>query len=428
MSRLLKLLPSIVFLTIIVLFLLNLYDYDYPEVQLPEGWKPNGFGGYDKIEKPVATPGSFADDDLEGDYHNGDVFGDDDDRVYKTYDIDLEGDLESETETVNITGSEKEAVKINISEIVDSDSVDWSRFAYVQYVTGEDYLCNSVMIFETLHRLGSKADRLMMYPREVLDPEAEESDNHAGQLLIKAREEYNVKLQPITVQRREGDDLTWADSFTKLLAFNQTQYDRVISLDSDGVVLQHVDELFQLPPCPVAMPRAYWLYQEDNPDKILSSQVMVVQPSEAEFSRVQKEIENINPNEYDMEIVNHLYLDNALVLPHRPYNMLTSEFRRKNHSDYLGSDTETWNPIAALGEAKYVHFSDYPVPKPWIPDVDLRRENEPDCRVVDEKETCIEREIWNKFYTDFLVSRERICESVGKTSGHQRRRNWNRLD
>lgn len=31
---------------------------------------------------------------------------------------------------------------------------------------------------------------------------------------------------------------TWADSFTKLLAFNQTQYDRVLSLDSDATLLQ----------------------------------------------------------------------------------------------------------------------------------------------------------------------------------------------
>jgi len=52
---------------------------------------------------------------------------------------------------------------------------------------------------------------------------------------------------------------TWSDSYTKLLAFNQTQYDRVLSLDSDSTVLKPMDELFLLPDCPVAMPRAYWL-------------------------------------------------------------------------------------------------------------------------------------------------------------------------
>jgi alpha-N-acetylglucosamine transferase len=59
----------------------------------------------------------------------------------------------------------------------------------------------------------------------------------AGQLLVKARDDYKVNLAPITVQHF-GLSATWADSFTKLLAVNQTQYRRVLSLDSDGTVLQ----------------------------------------------------------------------------------------------------------------------------------------------------------------------------------------------
>lgn len=90
----------------------------------------------------------------------------------------------------------------------DDDGVDWSRFAYIQYVTNEDYLCNSVMIFEALHRLGSKADRLLMYPKEMLVPDAPYSKTHGGQLLIRARDEYNVTLQPIEIQHRDGQDGT----------------------------------------------------------------------------------------------------------------------------------------------------------------------------------------------------------------------------
>lgn len=49
-------------------------------------------------------------------------------------------------------------------------SVDWSRYAYTQYVTNKEYLCNSVMIFETLHRLKAKAERVMMYPDNMMSP------------------------------------------------------------------------------------------------------------------------------------------------------------------------------------------------------------------------------------------------------------------
>lgn len=114
-------------------------------------------------------------------------------------------------------------------------TVDYSQFAYVQYVTNPQYLCNSLMIFESLKRLGSKAERLMMHPNDwSIDFSSTTSESR---LLRKARDEYDAKLVPIEVQRRSGD-ATWGDSFTKLLAFNQTQYKRVLSLDSDATVLK----------------------------------------------------------------------------------------------------------------------------------------------------------------------------------------------
>lgn len=85
-------------------------------------------------------------------------------------------------------------------------SVDWSRFAYTQYVTNIAYLCNSVMIFETLHRLGSRADRVMMYPEDMMDPAETKPESEEAKLLVKSRDQYKVKLVPVAVQRRSGGD------------------------------------------------------------------------------------------------------------------------------------------------------------------------------------------------------------------------------
>ena len=82
------------------------------------------------------------------------------------------------------------------------DGIEWSRYAYAQYVTNTEYLCNSVMIFETLDRLGSKPDRLMMYPSSFLH-EAKE-DSVEIRLLLKAKNDYGVKLMPIEVQHRKN--------------------------------------------------------------------------------------------------------------------------------------------------------------------------------------------------------------------------------
>lgn len=116
-----------------------------------------------------------------------------------------------------------------------NDEVDWSRFAYAQYTTDETYLCNALMIFESLERLQTKPDRILMYPNhwstDTTPPDT------IARMLVKARNEFNVKLRPISVLR-ESRDSTWGASFTKLLAFNQTDYQRVMSIDSDSTILQ----------------------------------------------------------------------------------------------------------------------------------------------------------------------------------------------
>ena len=79
--------------------------------------------------------------------------------------------------------------------------IDWSRFAYVQYVTDVQYLCNSLMLFEILDRLGCRADRLMLYPDVWTN--ATGVDPGVGdevRLVQLARERYRVHLQPIKVQ------------------------------------------------------------------------------------------------------------------------------------------------------------------------------------------------------------------------------------
>ncbi|TID06264.1 Glucose N-acetyltransferase 1 [Colletotrichum higginsianum] len=286
--------------------------------------------------------------------------------------------------------------------------VDWSRFAYVQYVTDSHYLCNSVMFFERLEHVQSKADRVLMYPSTMVDPQATEGGRPDADLVLRARDAYGVKLVPITVQHRQSADPTWADSFTKLLAFNQTQYERVLSIDSDSTLLQNVDELFLLPPTPVAMPRAYWLYPEKE---ILSSQIMLVTPSAAEFARIKAKIDSAGENDYDMEIVNTLYRDSALVLPHRPYDLLTRTVAGDHIKEYLGNDHEAFDPVAVYNEAKLLHFSDWPVHKPWLySPPELMQAHQPKCIVKDDVEDCTARDLWLGFYTDFRARRKRVCE------------------
>jgi len=166
-----------------------------------------------------------------------------------------------------------------------------------------------------------------------------------------------------------------------------------------------MDELFLLPPATLAIPRAYWLFPQE---RVYSSQLILVEPSKSEFARIQRKIKSSGPNDYDMEIMNQLYGASALIIPHRPYTMLTGELREKDHAMYLGNPEETWDPVLAFNEAKFVHFSDYPVPKPWLPvSEQILKENQPDCMASDDgSQDCSARDIWRGFYEDFKDRRQ----------------------
>ncbi|KAI1794985.1 nucleotide-diphospho-sugar transferase [Ganoderma leucocontextum] len=305
-------------------------------------------------------------------------------------------------------GIASDYIPFTLEEIPLPGGVDWSRFAYSQYATDSAYLCNSLMFFASLHRLGSKAERLLMYPSNMKPDSNGTSDSR---LLSKAQDEYG--LVPIAVQHRHGlyGDSTWSDSYTKLLAFNQTQYDRVLALDSDSTLLQNMDELFLLPPAPVAIPRAYWLKGDPS---TLTTSLILLQPSEDEFARVTQATETAEGGDFDMEIINSLYGRDCMVLPHRPYTLLTGEFRNvdpKGHAAYLGNEYEVWDADRVLQEAKFLHFSDWPMPKPWLaaPDATVN-EAQPKCMQGPggEEDSC-SRELWLGFYSDFKTRRMDIC-------------------
>lgn len=70
------------------------------------------------------------------------------------------------------------------------------------------------MIFEALQRLGSKADRLLMYPHDFLLSEDDSSPE--ARLLRFARDKYAVKLKPVAVMRKGGGGGKSSQFITKL--------------------------------------------------------------------------------------------------------------------------------------------------------------------------------------------------------------------
>lgn len=178
-----------------------------------------------------------------------------------------------------------------------------------------------------------------------------------------------------------------------------------------------MDELFLLPSAPVAMPRAYWL--EDKPN-FLSSQLVLVEPSTFEMDRVVRAFEHRSSTDFDMEIVNDLYGKDCIIVPHRRYDLLSGEFRKTEHYLYLGSKEELWDPERAYDEAKFLHFSDWPLPKPWIQSSENQKnEIAPRCKASSDggPEDCRDKEKWLFIYQDFGDRREVCHRAVQRCDG-----------
>lgn len=298
---------------------------------------------------------------------------------------------------------------------VEDPSIDWSKLYYVQYVTSPEYLCNALMVWSQIEEIGSRAQRMMLYP-STWDPD--EIDDYSpsldytpvARLLQEAQSKYFVKIQPVDIMHKNGTlQPTWADSYTKLLAFNLTQFDRVLALDSDSIVLKNLDSVFLLPKAPVAMPYVYW----GNPTGwAFSSQMLLLTPSATTFSQIETAIKNAKEDEYDMDILNRLFHDHILKIPQRPFNLLSGEFRRASHAAYLSSRSEKWDPDTILQEAHFLHFSDWPVPKPWVvAPKEVLNKHMPKCKQNEwfGATDCRDRAVWLKLYWDFAVTRKNVC-------------------
>ena len=80
---------------------------------------------------------------------------------------------------------------------------NWSNYAYSLYATDSATLCHALLLFDTLARLGSKADRVLFYPQHW-DTKVTSTKDRDSQLLVLARDKYKVKLHPVKLLTVEG--------------------------------------------------------------------------------------------------------------------------------------------------------------------------------------------------------------------------------
>ena len=186
------------------------------------------------------------------------------------------------------------------------------NYSYVSLLTNDSYIYGIILLNETMKKVKSK------YPLHVLVTEkvSKASLEILNQLKInyelvdtittsEAAFQYNFK-----VNKRMA--AIWKDNWTKLQIFKLTQFDKIVFLDADLMILKNLDHLFEKPHMSAAIDGEYFNLW---PDRIfLNGGCLVVEPNIEEYNNIISFIDTIDLNNLrkdemlaDQEILNRYF-------------------------------------------------------------------------------------------------------------------------
>jgi alpha-N-acetylglucosamine transferase len=164
------------------------------------------------------------------------------------------------------------------------------RHAYATLVTNADYALGATALVRSLMLSGTQADILVMHTggveAEALAPVAALGARLVPVALLATSDAFNERHQkraihgtnPFT-KGRKPDFHTPLDNFAKLRLWEMAEYERIVFIDADAIVVRNIDRLFGYPEFSAA-PNVYESLADFHR---LNSGVFVAAPSQATF-------------------------------------------------------------------------------------------------------------------------------------------------
>lgn len=223
-----------------------------------------------------------------------------------------------------------------------------SPFAYVFYATQPDYACSVLVNIDRLQNLFHTSHRIIVLVRPAL-----------ATSYLTAFTRLNATVIPYNPPELAEEQIGYYhDVLLKLVAFRLHHYipllKRVLVLDSDQLILQSLDHVFDLPPVDVAAPRAYW--GQDGTG--FTSTFLLVTLSDRVWDRMAQEIETIGQNVFDMDLANDMFKQTVLMLP-GDYATLNSHWETNDIPSWWMGDTPVL-PYRQLRKVKVAQEDNLP--------------------------------------------------------------------
>lgn len=213
--------------------------------------------------------------------------------------------------------------------------------------------------------------------------------------------------------------------------------------------------------CPETFPKFVGSYNkklnyfriQDNKSKNLkwSTALMVIKPSDKLSMILSEELNRRLSSDYDMDIINNAFFNSngalkVLTLPHKDFFLITGDFflTLDNRYNYLADPIDLqfindysikkcnhqnhqpywcyqkYDYISLANKAKIVHFSDYPLAKPWIQSsiqiqCGTKTGNSRNTLYV---EKCKNYNAWAYYHNMFIRDRMHICNLFQLSEDH----------
>ncbi|CAN4122695.1 unnamed protein product [Withania somnifera] len=182
-----------------------------------------------------------------------------------------------------------------INEVYDISNIESStkiarREAYATVLhSSETYVCGAITLAQSLVRTGTKRDLILLLDNSISEPKRD--------ALIKA----GWKLRFIKrIRNPRAEKNTYNEyNYSKFRLWQLTDYDKIIFIDADIIVLLNIDLLFHFPQ----------MTATGNDASIFNSGIMVIEPSNCTFKMfMQRTKEIISYNGGDQGFLNEVFV------------------------------------------------------------------------------------------------------------------------
>jgi glycogenin glucosyltransferase len=116
---------------------------------------------------------------------------------------------------------------------------------YATIITTDDYLLGALALHKSLMMTSPRHDLLVLLTISISVGSRRILDRQGVRTLTLDRE-FNMPEKAKATNTRSGMS-HWNHTLSKLLIFDLTQYEKIVFLDADMMVLQNLDHLFKLP-------------------------------------------------------------------------------------------------------------------------------------------------------------------------------------